>query len=237
MKISKIGSHLLRAGVACALVALVTTTSKAETIHIGFTGMNLVYDGSTIYDAGSSAGGVLNPAQADPVASMDFFTNGTLVGSLSSDIAVDVSIPGVTNIPSNVGTVFTVITPGDPGHFDLLIGSGPLASEYLSLDLDQVTINYVDIAGLIQVTFGAAIADSSSQNLPFGLDIGDLVTLSFSAQVDTGSLTGINNIITGFTATGTGEVRQAIPEPSSVAISVTGLLAAAVLFRRRKRTQ
>jgi hypothetical protein len=235
MKSSKLGSLSFRTGFACAAIALAATTSQAEPIHLAFTGMNLVYDGSTLRDAGSATGGVLNPANADPINSLDFFDNGVPQGSLSSNISVDVSIPDVTNLTMGPNSSTTVVTPGNPGYFDLLIGTSPLASEYLALELDHVTITYLDIFGLVQVNFGAAVADSSSQNLPFGLDIGDLVTLTFSAQVDTGSLTGLNGIITGFTATGTGDVRQAVPEPSSVVLCAMGAVAIPVLLRRRRR--
>jgi hypothetical protein len=235
MKIFKLGSHLLRAGFVCAAFAM-ATTAQAATIEIAFTGMNLVYDGSTIYDAGSSAGGVLNPTQADPVGALQFYLDGNLQGSLNSDVAVDVSIPDVVNIPSANNTIFNVTTTGNPGYFDVLIGTAPSAAEYVALNLGEVNVSYVDVSGLVQFTFGAAVAASSSQNLPFGLEIGDPVTLSFSAQVDANSRTIAGGFITGFEATGTGEIRgEAIPEPSTVALCAMGAIAIPVMIRRRRR--
>lgn len=238
MKTAQFALHLIRArfvGAAAALL-LCAVPASAATIQIGFTGMNLRYDGSTIYDAGSSSGGVGDPADADPLATIDFFVDSTQVGSLNSDISVDVRIPDVLNIPSAPNTVYNQTTVGNPGHFDLLIGTTPLAAEYLQLDLNNVTVTYFDVSGLVQFTFGAAVAASNAQNLPFSLEVGDPITLSFSAQVDAGSKTSAGGFITGFRATGTGEIRgEAIPEPSSLALAGIAAVAIPVALRRRRR--
>jgi hypothetical protein len=236
MKISKLGSLSIRTGFVCAAILLAATVAPAAQIQIGFTGMNLVYDGSNIYDAGSNLGGTLNPANADPVASADFFIDSVLVGNVTSNVSVDIHIPDVTNIPSAPNTVYNVVTPGNPGIFDLLIGTSPSASQYLALDLGEVSISYLDVAGIVQFHFGAAVAEGSSQNLPFGLQIGDPVTLSFSTQIDPGSRTIAGGFVTGFRANGTGEIRgEQIPEPSSIALCVMGAMAIPVLLRRRRR--
>lgn len=239
MKTAQLALHPFRARfvLAAASMLLCGVSARAATIQIGFTGMNLVYDGSTITDAGSSAGGVGNPAQADSLASVDFFVDSTLVGSLSSDISVDIDIPDVLNIPSAANAVYNQTTVGNPGYFDLLIGTSPLASEYLQLDLEEVTVSYFDVSGLVQFTFGAAVAASNSQNLPFSLEIGDPVTLSFSAQVSPGTKTSAGGFITGFGATGTGEIRgELVPEPSTFVLAGMGALAMSLVARRRRRS-
>jgi hypothetical protein len=212
------------------------TSAQAATIQIGFTGMNLAYNGSSIYDADSIGGGVGNPADADPLGTVDFFIDGNLTGSLSTDISLDAFIPDVLNIPSAVGTINNQTTVGNPGYFDLLIGTSPSAAQYLALDLGEVSVTYVDVAGQIQFLFGAAVAASNVQNLPFGLEIGDPVTLSFSAQLASGTKTTNGGFVTGFSATGTGEIRgEAIPEPSTVALLGMAAVAIPVCLRRRYR--
>lgn len=199
---------------------------------IEFTGLNLVYDGSSLRDAGSAAGGVADPADADALVSVDFIVDGTTVGQLSNDISIDVYIPDVLNIPSNSGAATIINTTGNPGYFDLLIGTSPLASQYLLVDLATVAITYIDVAGMIQFTFGGAVATAFSQNLPYDLVIGDPVTVSFSAQIDPGSRTTDGGFVTGFTASGTGEYQgTVVPTPGAVALMALGV--PAVIRRRR----
>lgn len=199
---------------------------------IEFTGLNLVYDGSSLRDAGSAAGGVANPADADALASVDFIVDGTPVGGLSSDISIDVFIPDVLNIPAGAGNSTIINTVGNPGYFDLLIGTSPLASQYLLVDLGTVAITYIDVAGIIQFTFGGAVAAGFSQNLPYDLVIGDPVSISFSAQIDPGSRTTDGDFVTGFTASGTGEYQGTlVPTPGALAFLAVGV--PAVIRRRR----
>ncbi|HRQ71584.1 MAG TPA: PEP-CTERM sorting domain-containing protein [Phycisphaerales bacterium] len=211
-------------------VALAATAASADVV-IHFTGMNLVYDGTALYDGGSTAGGSANPADAAPLTTADFFVNGGLVGSLYTDISLDVFIPDIAGIPDAPNTVYNVWTPGNPGFFDLLIGTSPLASEFLLVSTASVSFTYVDVAGIVQFTFTGAVGDGSAQNLPFGLQITDPVTLSFSAQVVPGTLTSSGGFITGFEAFGTGEYR-AIPAPATGALLALG--AGAGLRRRRR---
>lgn len=211
------------------VVALGSTGANAD-IVVQFTGMDLVYDGSSLYDAGSTSGGLADPADADSLVSVDFFSNGTLVGSLSSDISLDMFIPDITGIPDAPGTVYNLWTPGNPGFVDLLIGTSPLASEYLLLDIASSNITYLDASGFAQFIFGGTIGVSNAQNLPFGLQTGDPITFSFSSRIDPNSLTSSGGFITGFEASGTGEYSD-IPAPASAALLALG--AAAGLRRRR----
>lgn len=228
MKIRQLVSHLVRSGVACALVAslLAAAPAQAATIQISFTGMNLVYDGSSLYDAGSTTGGDGDPADADPLVSVDFSVDGSPVGSLSSDISLDVFIPDVTGIPAAANAVDVQTTPGNPGYFDLLIGTSPLAAQLLLVDLEEVTISYIDVMNLVQFTFGASVGSIFDENLPFGLAMGNPVTVSFSAQVVAGTKTDNGTDITGFNAQGTGEFQGLqVPEPSTCLWALFGLIA------------
>lgn len=216
MQWSLLRNHRL-AVVVCASGLVLPAASTFGDVQIQFTGMDIVYDGSSFYDAGSTSGGLGNPADADSLASVDFFVNGGHVGSITSDVSLDLFIPDVSNIPSASGTVFNITTPGNPGFMDLLIGTSPLASEFLRVDLTSVNVTYVDVANLAHFTFAASISPTSAQNLPFGLSISGPVTVSFSAQVDHASLTSAGGFITGFNAAGTGEFK-AVPAPGAAAV-------------------
>ena len=231
MQLVPLRSRLGTSVFAVATFTVLAAAAQAD-VQISFTGVDLVYDGSSLYDAGSTAGGLADPADADPLASVDFFVNGGLVGSLTSDVYLDVFIPDVTGISDAADTVDVQTTPGNPGFFDLLIGTSPLASEFLIIDLESVTITYIDIGGLAQFVFGASIADSYVQNLPFGLTLTGPVTVSFSAQIDPDSITSAGGFITGFSAGGTGELR-AVPGPGAMLLLGLGALAVPGLRRRR----
>ncbi len=238
MKTAQLGSQLLRRGVVFGVIfsclALVAAPVMAATLQIQFSGMNLVYDGSTIYDAGGLAGGLGDPATADPLTSVDFFVDGVPSGSLSTDLSIDVSIPDVTGIPAGANVVYNLTTPGTtPGVFDLLVGTSPVAAEYILVDLAEVSVTYLDVMNIVQFTFGAAVGDIFSQNLPLGFEVGDPVTVSFSAQIVPGSRTDNGSFITGFNASGTGEISGAVvPEPATCLLAACGL-AAAFVGRRR----
>lgn len=211
-----------------------TSSALAVPLEIQFTGVNLSYDGTTISDAGSAAGGAGDPADADSLDSIQFSVGGVMQGSvLTSDISLDVSIPDVTGL-SDVGTSTVVATPGNAGYFDLLIGTTPNAAQFLKLNTGEVTISYINATSTVQFVFGAAVAAIDSQNLPFGLQIGDPVTVSFSTQVDVGSKTSAADLVTGFASSGTGEILGTnVPEPGSCVLAVMGL--AAICVRRRRR--
>lgn len=218
----------------CVLL-LGTTPAVAVPLEIQFTGVNLSYAGGIITDAGSAAGGSGDPANADPLDTMQFKVNGVLQGSvLTSDISLDVFIPDVIGL-SDVGPSTVVTTPGNAGYFDLLIGTTPSATQFLRLDTSAVTISYINTSSTVQFVFGGAVAAIDAQNLPFGLQITDPITVSFSTQVDLGSKTESMGIVTSFTASGTGEVMGTyVPEPTSCLLATMGLVASCV-FRRRRR--
>jgi len=197
----------------------------ATPLEIQFSGVNLSYNGSTISDAGSPTGGAGDPADADPLDTLSFKVGGVVQGSiLTSNISVDISIPGVTGL-SDVNPSTVVTTPGNAGYFDLLIGTSPSATQFLRLNTDEVTVTYINITSTVQFVFGGAIAAIDAQLLPYGLQIGDPVSVSFSSQVDVGSKTSAANMVTGFTSSGTGEVSGTlVPEPASCVLAALGLV-------------
>lgn len=222
--------------VVCAVTALGLGAERASAgVLLSFTGLNLVYDGVSITDAGAPAGGFGDPAHADPLASLDFFVGGALAQSFSSDISIDILIPDVANIPFTPGAAHNLVTTGDtPGFFDVLIGTSPLASEFLLLRLGAVSVTFLDVAGEAQFLFTGAVAEIDGQNAPLGLEVFEPVTVSISVRIDPGSLTTAAGFVTGFTATGTGEIAgSAIPTPGAWA--PLALATAGMLRRRRGR--
>ena len=218
---------------ALATLILVLCISPSWAVPIGaleieFTGLNLTYDGSTISDSTSPDGGNCDPNEADALNNVNFLVDGSSVGSLASDVFLDVSIPGVTGI-SDLDPV-TVIFANGSGYFDLLIGSG--AEQYLKLESSEVTVIYNNSSSSVQFVFGASIVGIGSQNLPFELTIGDPVSVSFSTRVTAGSkVVDDEDVVIAFSSAGTGEINgQAIPEPGTCLL--VGLSLAATMLTR-----
>jgi len=205
---------------------------SAATVRIEFTGLNLEYDGTNIFDSDPISG-----EDPDPLTSVAISVDNLLQGSVLTDsLAIDIFIPGVSGLPSAGSPPAATSAPGGIWNLDL----GPAG--FISLDLDTVEVTYANLGGTVQFALGASInANVSSQSLPFGLQIDDMVNVSFSTQVT--SFTEVVQepfpIITSFTSAGTGEIEGplGVPEPSSLALGLAGLLGLAVarLGRRRRR--
>jgi hypothetical protein len=206
---------LLRIAVWAFVALVMASPVQAAIIEIRLTGVDITYNGSSLFDGGSVSGGLANPADADPLDLVEFFVDSVLVGSLSSDISLDFLIPGVTGIPSAPGTSHAQTTPGNPGFFDLLIGTGPLASEFLLTNLGAVEVIYED-EGRTQFVSGKALAEVFFSNLPFGVLPGDTVWITFLAEIAAGTRTDNGQVITGFDATGRADISSvaSVPEPS-----------------------
>ena len=213
----------LAACVALVVVFLVQT-APADTIEIQFTGLDIVYDGSSFTDAGGS----LDPSDADPLTAVTYLVNGSSVGTDLTDIYVDFDFGPITNIPIAGGTVNT---GPDSGMFDILIPDIGLA-----LDLDEVSVAYLPTA-FVDFVFAGSLAAISGQNLPADLVIGDPVSVAFSTQASPGAISNDGTYITGFIASGAGSVRGTlVPEPSAFVLlfmGVVGLVAYALRKRRR----
>jgi hypothetical protein len=201
--------------------------AQSASLEIQFTGLDLIYDGSTIYDNGFATGGTGDSADADDLITMDFLVDGSSVGSLNTDIFADVEINNVTNISIAGDTV----TSGS-GFFDLLTSSSN-PGWGLEMDFSSATIAYIVGSGVEIALFGAAAASTGSQDLPFGLVMGDTVTFTFSSTSFTTENNGSN--LTSFNASATGnDTGSLVPVPAAVWLFGSGLLGLVGMARRKK---
>lgn len=219
--------------VAALLAALVTGGhAEASSLQIQFDGLNLEYDGAAIFDAESISGGGGDPSLADPLITMNFLVDGSVVKTLTTDIRADVFIGGVAGIPAGGGQI-TTAGQGDTFGFDLLTKS-TTPGWGVALNLDEVTIGYT---GSSIAIFGGATASSvPTQMLPDGLEFDETkpITVSFSSANLT-DVTDAGGFLTGFKAAGTGDISGTlVPEPTSAALLLGGFAFAAVGVRRRK---
>jgi hypothetical protein len=221
---------VLRLLALIAIISGVAVVPAAADLEIQFTGVNLVYDGSAIFDAGGAAGGDGDPVTADSLFVMNFIRDGVLVGTLTSDIFLDVLITDVAPIPA-LGSV-----TGSDAFFDLLT-SASTPGWGLPLEITSYTIFYTG-SGIAVVGGGTATVCASGpcvQDLPFGLVIDEPITFSFSLNNLTNVTTGVTGALTGFAGSGTGEVNgAAVPEPSAVLLLGGGLLTVLTLLHRAR---
>lgn len=205
-----IHSFFLRsAGVSA--IALASCVASAGVIELEFTGMDIEYDGSTISAVNDDLTSVI-------VLEDDVVTAGS---PFVADISLDLNIPGVTGIAAGGDQVVS----GAGGSLTLNMPGG----DFLDLELDEVTVTFA-VVGSAQFSFGASIAGINGQSLPGGLVINDPLTVSFSTTLDSLSTNGVE--VLAFTASGTGEIEDRIPEPTSAALLAMACLAAR--FNRRR---
>jgi hypothetical protein len=209
--------------VVAIVVAGLAGDALAKSIELQVAGLDLVYDGTDIYDAGSVLGGNGNASEADPLTSVTVLVNGRVAGTFTGGVLADVLISDVSGIPVGGGLV-TSAANRDAFGFDLV---APDDGWRLSLNLDEVDIFYVGN----KVAIGGAAAASSValQNLPFGLEMdeGEPITIAFSSAAISGA-TQNGSFLTGFRASGTGNINGdsmplvVTPEPSALLLLLLG---------------
>ena len=208
--------------IGLSLTLILPSLALGGTIEIEFTGVDIGYGGTDIVDQDPFSG------DPDPLTSVVITEDGVLAGPiLTSSISQDLYIPQVTSISAAGGS--TLSAAG--GSLLLQLGSG----SHLDLDLGQVDINYVDLNGAVQFVFAATVGGVSAQSLPYGLEVGQHLGVSFQTQVSPASLTTSGGIVTGFTASGTGDVRgAAVPEPTCLVLWTLAIAGACILGYRQK---
>ena len=217
--------------VVCCIALCSPSLATAAIIGIQITGVDISYDASTgtIVDADP----VPPPDDPDPLTSVAITVDDVLAGPVvTTGVTLDTAVSEISPIPVGGGTAL-----GSGGIFVLDL-PGP---DFLSLDfLSPVEITYLELGtGSVQFVFLASVADVVAQSLPFGLEIGDNVSVSYSTQITPGSLVddGLGKV-TEFHASGTGEVEGlSVPEPTSVSLMLLGISSSWLVARRRINSQ
>jgi hypothetical protein len=219
-----------------AVAILSAATASAGVLEIQFTGLDLAYDGTNIFDTSvHNTTGTGNPAQSDTLTSMSFYLDGNLVGTQSTNVFADVYIKDVLNIPSSGGVV---VSSGNGDNFGIDLLTQNLTPGWgLALDIDTMQFFYT--GSQIAISVSGLASGLHAQDLPFNLEYdANLPITIVMSSASLSAVTSSGGFLTGFRAAGTGNVAGTgflVPEPSGIALAALGLLGLAACWRRRHR--
>ncbi len=217
-----------------AMALLAASSAQASTLEIQISGLDLQYDGTNIFDAGvHNTVGIGSPAQSDPLSLLEFYIDGNLVGSQNTNVFADIYIKDVLNIPAGGGAVVSAGN-GDAFGIDLLT-ENQTPGWGLALQIDTMQFFYT--GSQISITLAGLASSLFAQDLPFALafDPNEEITIVLSSA-NLSNVTSAGGFLTGFDASGTGNIAGVlVPEPSSMVLAAFG--AAALFFGYRRRTR
>ncbi len=225
---------------------LVAGPVSANSLQISFTGLNLMYDGTTGVISDGGGANSTRPGDtslADALTTMDFFDmpSGNHLGGFYNNIYADIYIPGVFNIPAAGGFGLKSVGPFPSFGFDLFIGSTILALNF------DTPLEYAWSPNQLAVKGSARTELIQGQALPFGITIGAPVDFGFDILVtDYGTfqppnLAGVDGdgeYLSRFTGFGTGDVKapiSGVPEPATLLLLGFGLLSGGAMSAKRRR--
>ena len=212
MKYGKI--ILTTIGVLAVLVGM-TQVASAGMIQIQLGGVDLFYTVGVVRDSGT-------PTSPDPLTNATFLVNGAVAGVDTTGVTLDLSIPGVLNLPAAGGSVTSALS----GDLDLAFGGG----YYLSLTLQSATVTNIPLTETLNIIFVASASTLDGQQLPYGITIAEPISVSFSTHT-TEPVSQSGNHITVFRSSGTGEI-SGTPEPATMSLLAIGGMT--ILMRRRR---
>lgn len=224
--------YVLKYGIMSIVVSTcLATFSHSKLIEIQFTGLDFRYDGTDVFDAGGKAGGTGKSSESDPLTTMTFLTDSTLEGVLTTNIFADFILKGVTNIPASGGLV--TATGASGFGFDLLVKTGDSA---WGLGLDVAGYQVFYSGNQLSIAATELASNLRLQDLPYGLEISptDEIKIIISSA-NLSDVTSAGGILTGFKASGTGNIRgtHIVPEPILTSLSLVMFLGLALSNRNR----
>lgn len=211
-----------------ALALSIPGLAAASTLHIQFTGLDLVYENDRLHTVGDP----------DPLTTLTIGYDGNDDGIVDGPVEVvttGISLSFDSPLSDSNGDPIplgggSVLVPSGASSMSLSIGEGSLGTDAFSWTATYLPMDYGSFF------FGSGSWDSiDGQGLPFGLADATLpVRFSFSAQVVPGTPNEVGPDLTQFRANGTGEVLVAAPEPGTALLLGAGLLGLRFAGRRSR---